>query len=377
MNDPEKTANGDQPTRARHVSRHGPARATVAIAFVHGMLAGLRQAGRDPAALLARAQLAPELLGEATARVPVDRYAELYNLTNQELDDEGFALFSLPMRVGTFEFLCRSVITAPTLAEAIARSIRFLRLLLPDLTVGLVSDAEQARLIIEEARPLSVGRIFAFEWLLRLLHGLFSWLVGRNLVLDSVSFPYPRPPHADDYALIYTAQSRFDAPRLAASFAASLLDLPVRRDEAALQAFLDGAPGKLTTLYRRDREMVQRVRNVLRESLPGAPSQAAVAHSLHLSPRTLHRRLEEEGSCFQAVKDALLRDLAIDRLEKSSLAIARIAAELGFADTAAFYRAFRRWTGMGPAGYRRRLQSVAQRQSTLPNGLAKTDGKAV
>jgi len=104
MNDPEKTANGELPTRMPHTGGHGPApRATVAIAFVHGRLAGLRHAGRDPAALLRRAQLAPELLGEATARVPVDRYADLYNLTNQ------VALFSVPMRIGTFEFLCRSV----------------------------------------------------------------------------------------------------------------------------------------------------------------------------------------------------------------------------------------------------------------------------
>jgi hypothetical protein len=190
MNNPEKTANEDRPIRSAHSGWQGPARATVAIAFVHGMLAGLRHRGRNTSDLLERAQLTPELLGDATARVPIDRYAELYNLINRELDDEGFGLFSLPMRLGTFEFLCRSVVTAPTLAEAIERSVRFLRLVLPDLNVRLASDPEQARLIVEEAQPLSIGRVFAFEWLLRLLHGLFSWLVGRNLVLDAVSFPY-------------------------------------------------------------------------------------------------------------------------------------------------------------------------------------------
>jgi AraC-like DNA-binding protein len=342
----------------------------VAIAFVHGMLAGLRHRGRNTSDLLERAQLTPELLGDATARVPIDRYAELYNLINRELDDEGFGLFSLPMRLGTFEFLCRSVVTAPTLAEAIERSVRFLRLVLPDLNVRLASDPEQARLIVEEAQPLSIGRVFAFEWLLRLLHGLFSWLVGRNLVLDAVSFPYAQPEHAEDYALIYTAHSSFDASALVASFAANLLDLPIRRDETALQAFLDGAPGKLTTLYRRDREMVQRVRNVLRESLPGAASQASVARALHLSPRTLHRRLEDEGSSFQAVKDALRRDLAIGKLATSRQTVAHIAADLGFADTAAFYRAFRRWTGIGPASYRRRLHTLAQRRSTSQQDTA-------
>lgn len=372
---PEKTAK--EMTRARakkatpSASLPAPARATVAIAFVQGMLAGLEHAGRDTARLLESAHIATQVLNDPGARIPVDRYADLYNRINSELDDEGFGLFSIPIRSGTFEFLCRSTITAPTLAEAIERSVRFLRLLLPDLGVRLDIHPEQACLSIGENRPLVIGRVFAFEWLLRLLHGLFSWLVGRSIVLDSVAFPYPRPDHAEDYALIYTAHSTFDAERLTAVFAANLLDLPIRRDEAALQSFLDGAPGKLTTLYRRDREIVLRVRNALRDALPASSSLAEVARTLNLSPRTLHRRLEAEGSSFQAIKDALRRDLAINRLAKTRQTLAAVAAELGFTDSAAFYRAFVRWTGIAPAHYRRRLQAAGhapggRRQYTPP-----------
>ena len=344
--------------------------ATVANAFVEGMLAGILHAGQAPAGLLERAGIATHVLEDSTARVPVERYAALYNLVNSELDDEGFGLFSVPMRCGSFEFLCRSVLTAPTLAEALLRSARFLRLILPDLAVSLEQNRQEARLLIRETQPLAIGRVFAFEWLLRLLHGLSSWLVGRSLVLDAVSFPYPRPAHADDYALIYTAHSRFlgeaaagepAAPddTLIACFAANLLDLPVRRDETALQSFLVGAPGRLSTLYRRDREMVLRVRDCLRDALPEPRTLAEVADQLHLSPRTLHRRLEDEGSSFQGIKDALRRDLAISRLTKTQQSLARIAGDLGFADASAFYRAFVGWTGMAPTHYRKRLKNEA------------------
>ena len=352
------------------------------------MLAGLVRQGIEPTPLLAAAEVN---VADAAKRIPVENYAALYNLINRELDDEGFGLFTQPMRLGSFEFLCRSTLSAPTLAEALQRACRFLRIVLPDLAVEIRRAKGVAELVISEQRQLAnrlddPGRVFAFEWLLRLLHGLACWLAGRGLALDSVSFPYPQPAHADDYALIFTEHSSFlpappsppaplpagargvdllpspacgrgaggEGNTLTATFNANLLDLPVRRDEAALAAFLDGAPGKITTLYRRDREMVIRVRDLLRSALPASLSLEDIADQLHLSPRTAHRRLEEEGSSFRAIKDALRRDMALARLTKTRDPIAQVAADLGYADSSAFYRAFVEWTGMAPVYYRRR-----------------------
>lgn len=337
--------------------------ATVAMGFVLGMLAGLRRRELDPSPLLHTAGID---IADIASRIPIDRYAALYNLLTRRMDDEGFGLFAQPMRVGSFEFLCRACLSAPTLAEALARASRFLRLVLPDLAIGIRRKGEHAELVIAETRHLTPevddpARVFAFEWLLRLLHALSCWLAGRSIMLDSVIFPYRRPGHADDYALIFTEDSRFmptvpgGMGTLVASFNANLLDLPLRRDEAALSTFLDGAPGKITMLYRRDREMVIRVRDLLRNTLPAPLSLDDIADRLHMSPRTLHRRLEDEGSSFRGIKDALRRDMALARLTKTRDSVARVATELGYADTSAFYRAFVEWTGMSPVQYRKRL----------------------
>jgi len=342
----------------------GPARATVAAGFVIGMLAGLGRAGRDAAPLLKAAGVAAASIDNPATRVPVDRYAALYTLTNLALDDEAFGLFSAPMRVGGFEFLCRAVASAPTLGEALERMGRCLRVLLPDVTVATQRQAGAAILSIAENRALAArrddpGRVFAFEWLLRLIHGLACWLVGRNLALDRVAFPYPRPPHADDYVLIYTEHAEFGVPVLAAQFDATLLDLPIRRDEAAINLFLQGAPGKITLLYHRDRELVLRVRELLRNALPANLDLDQVASALHLSQRTLHRHLADEGASFRTIKDALRRDLALSRFAKSKDPVAKIAADLGYADTSTFFRAFTAWTGLAPTEYRRRLGAAS------------------
>ena len=145
-------------------SAKGPAKrtASVAMGFVCGILAGALRQGWEPAYFLRQVGIAPEAFGDPRQRVPVERYAALYNLINRELNDESFGLFSRPMPVGSFELLTRSLAGSPIL--------------------------EVARLEIRETQPLGSGptdpcRIFAFEWLLRLLHGLFSWLLGRGVVL--------------------------------------------------------------------------------------------------------------------------------------------------------------------------------------------------
>jgi len=344
-----------RPSIAKHASqiRH---KGSVAPAFVRGMLAGAIHRGRDPVALLTATGIDPDCLVEDAARVPLADYADLYNRIVAELDDEAFGLFPVPMRAGCFEFLCRATITAPQLGEALQRAIRFLRTVLPEMQIGIAVNGNDALLSIDETQPLAVDRVFAYEWLLRLLHGLACWLVGRGIALDAVDFPYPRPAHAGDYALIYTANSRFDASRLTARIAANLLELPIRRDEAALQQFLDGAPGKLTMLYRRDRELVARVRDHLRERLPELPELEATAAELRMTPRTLNRRLEEEGSSFRAIKDALRRDIALSRIAKTAQPVALLAADLGYVDPSAFYRAFVGWTGVSPSAYRRRMR---------------------
>ena len=339
------------------------ARATVAAGFVTGLLAGVVHGGRDPRPLTDAAGIDGACLADPAVRVPLARYTTLYRMVAQALDDEAFALFSRPMPIGSFELLCRAIASAPTLAQALDRASRYLRILLPDVAVGVRRDAGRAHLTVFERWPLAArgddpGRVFAYEWLLRLIHGLACWLVGRGLALDRVAFPYPRPPHADDYSLIYTEHATFDAPALDAEFDATLLDLPIRRDETAVDTFLQGAPASITALYRRDREMVLKVRDLLAGALPANLELDRIAAALHLSPRTIHRRLTEEGTNFRAVKDTLRRDLALARLSKSREAVAQIAADLGYADTSAFFRAFTGWTVMAPSDYRRRTGST-------------------
>ena len=124
------------------------------------------------------------------------------------------------------------------------------------------------------------------------------------------------------------------------------------RDEAALAAYLKEGPVQIV-LPRRDHGISGRVRLHLQRSQPQWPDLERTAQALAMSAATLQRHLAAESTSFQALKDQLRREIAIYRLHTSGVPLAKLAAELGFADSSSFQHAFKSWTGSPPGRYRR------------------------
>jgi AraC-like DNA-binding protein len=78
------------------------------------------------------------------------------------------------------------------------------------------------------------------------------------------------------------------------------------------------------------------------------PSMAVCAKMLHVSPKTLTRRLSEEGTSFREIRDTLRKRLSNAYLKIRKISIQETAYMLGYSDSANFRRAFRRWLGIPP-----------------------------
>lgn len=333
---------------------------TVAMGFVTGLLSGYMSRGLDPSSLLEQVGIMPQALTTSDFRIPLAQYAALFNAVAEDLDDEAVGLFSEPVRGGSFELLVRAVLSSSTLEEALERASRFLKVLVPEMPLRVASSGSNAQLLITSSQKLDRNdprRIFALEWLLRLVHGMACWLAQKNVYLDVVSFPFSEPAHAADYSMVYTAQAKFCGEELIAEFTKRDLTIPVRRDEGALVDFLVGAPGRISILYRRDRDTIQSVRELLAADLRGSPSLTTVARELKMSPRTLQRRLSQEGMSLRDIKTAIKRNAALAKLTRTDQTVSQIAYEIGYSDAAAFYRAFRNWTSNGPRSYRSTFSS--------------------
>jgi len=330
---------------------HSPVAATP-IAFVRALLAAYERYGTPPGAALQHAHIPCSLLKDDTAHVTAAQFEALSGFAMQQLDDEALGWFSRRLPWGSYGMLCRAAVTAPTLGVALRRWCRMHRLLTDDVLLHLEVANGSAVLRIEERRALGKLREFCLVTLLRYVHGFACWAVDSRITLQRADFPFAAPPHAEVYPLLFPCPLHFGAAGAGYAFDAQYLALPLVRDEAATRTMLQRALPLTVLQYRRDRLLVTRVRALLREHPAEMATAEAIAARLHLSVRTLHRQLKEEGAALQALKDATRRELALQLLRHSRKPLKQIALAVGFRNEKSFARAFKGWTGMAPGAFK-------------------------
>ena len=323
------------------------------MAFARAIVSAYQRYGRDPAHALHRAQIAPEQLAKPDARITAWQMETLSGTAMQELDDEALGWFSRRLPWGSYGMLARASISAPTLQLALTRWCRHHGLIAPDIALALdVTDDLAWIRITEHAILPAPMREFCLVSVLRNIHGLACWLVDSRIPLQAAEFPFAPPPHADAYTVLFSGTSRFQQAQAAIIFDASYLTLPLRRDEKTLQQMLQHALPLTVLQYRRDRLLVQRVRQTLSSHAQQTHNAEALAALLHVSPRTLHRQLKEEGATLQGLKDEVRRARAIELLHRTARPVKQVAEAAGFRNEKSFIRAFKGWTGQSPAELR-------------------------
>jgi len=330
-----------------------PTRAETPMAFIRAMVEAYTQRGLDPSNALRKAQITPSQLKSANARVTTLQMEWMSEAAMRELDDEALGWFRRRLPWGSYGMLVRASLTAPTLGVAMQRWCRHHNLLTDDIALHLTADKHTASLALHEQHDLGTMREFCTVSVLRNALGVASWLTDSRIDLSQTALHFAAPPHQASYRVLFDGPTRFDAPLSHISFDAGYLQLPVRRDEAALQRMLQRALLLTVRPYRRDRLLVEKVRQALAEHPQATRNAEDLAALLHMSPRTLHRQLQDEGASLQQLKDNVRRERAMHLLLKTKKPIKQIAAEVGFANDKSFMRAFRTWTDQTPDELRR------------------------
>ena len=324
---------------------------TVPAAHVLDLAELVESLGASRDALLLGSGLTFAALEAQDARVSLQDAARLVERAKELTKEEalGFHL-GMRMRVPAHGYLGFAAMTAPTARHALELAVRYAPTRTTALKVELAIEGEQAVLYLDEATDLGSARD---TLLVALTVGL--WRIGESLtgqkLHGAADFAFPEP----SYAARFTAQAlpvRFGRPRNAVRFDLAVLELPlVNAHPSALRLAQEQCERELEQVDVDD--LVQRVRAAIPKPEGGFRTLDEVAQKLGVSSRTLKRKLKAEDTAFSDVLDALQSEQACALLRQEQLSIDEVAERVGYSDVSNFTRAFKRWTGVTPAAFRK------------------------
>ena len=316
-----------------------------------------------PGANFTAEQLSAIGLRDPDDRVPAARAHELLQAAFGRTQD--YALGLKAARAITFgdcgalDYMMRSATNVRSACELATRYLR------------LINDAIDCRLDVQGERALwrmesrvtmpPIAEDFLVAGLYR-MH-LSDWL-GALPDLECW-FTHEAPAQLDEYTNTFgSTRCRFSAPCSGFSFPRQCLDVPLSNADPKLHGVIRSlAEIKLAELPELQ-TFTQRLRFLLeRELLEGKLSCKRIARLMHMSPRTLARKLEAEGTTFYELVDAVRKAAALNHVVRSDVALSELSFSLGFSHVASFHRAFKRWTGQTPADYRRAASAALKVQS--------------
>ncbi len=304
--------------------------------------------------ILAAAGIEANRLDEPGARVSVIDIAVMLDRAMALTGEPGLGyeigLSSSLMSHGLMGF---GMLTSPTFRDAIRLGTEYLQIRVPVLSAELRVVDDVAVVSVVETVPLGELRQILFDLFLVKVARIGGAVTQYSLGLDDVElwFDYPEPPYYRRFA-DRLPPVRFDQGANEVHFDAALLDRrPETADPANAKMVEEQIRREVDELGIPD-DVVGQVRAALQPTDHGYPNLAEVADRLHLSSRTLKRRLAERGTSFHQLVDAARRAEAIRLLTGTALSIEQIARRLGYADPSSFRRAFQGWTDTTPGAFR-------------------------
>lgn len=313
----------------------------------------------------ARYDVAPEALFGSKARdfmtlepvevrLPLQEYRVLFERAVALTGEPALGLHcGLYASESAFDLMAPLVAHVPSLRDAIREIRQFQSLLFvgPDLHLSECGGVARLRCSFPRSHAASDRAIaeFVMAGLMRMLRA-FGIQRGE---LYAARFEHRRPAYHPLYSSVFERTERFSDRFTGLEFSAELLDRPHLHSNPVLQTLLHGQAEQRMHRISRPTRLVDRLKVYLRNQ-PAArvPDMSAAARELGVSVRSLRRRLAEEGISYRTLTQDLQRDQACAMLRNTDFTIQGVAGALGFADTASFHRAFKRWTGFTACEYR-------------------------
>lgn len=335
------------------------------MSWVKTVLAAAERVGiaRDRLLVLAGIH-ADELSSE---RWPIDYITRLWRAAVHCTQDDSFGLKAgAQVGPGSFNVVSYLLQSAPNLREAIGLVQRYQRLISDGGRFQIIAGIDASWVVYHPRQGMLAFSPHQVEAVLAAVVAFSCWITGRVIRPKQVQFNQPRIGSEACYREVFGCPVRFEQAFSGLLLDNALLDAPLPQADARLARMHDQYAAQHLAVLSQGGVSVQELRAWIANALQGrVPTRAEAARALGISERTLARRLQEQQLSFSLLLDSVRRDAALLAVARPELTLAYIGQSLGFAESAVFWRAFRRWTGYTPAQWRSRQKLGNQSDEPL------------
>ena len=309
--------------------------------------------GHDPEALYRNVGIDPDLLNKPGARIPYTLVNRLWAEATEIIDDPCFGLKAAKYwHPSYFHALGYAWLASHTLRDALNRFVRYLRIVSEKIFLTLVDEPDGFTLI-SSYEVLGMRVPAQIDMGMAMSIHICRLNFGENLNPVTVNIMHAAPSCAQEYQALFKVPVQFSADRDSMTFSYADVDKYLIGANSQLARLNDQVMVDYLGKLNKD-DIIDRVTSVIVDILPsGGVVDEKVAETLHMSVRSLQRRLKEVGTTFRTLLETVRKDLASTYVHDLDVELAEVAFLLGFSDQSSFSRAFRRWTGHSPSEARK------------------------
>ncbi|MBW7472517.1 AraC family transcriptional regulator [Marinobacter sp. M216] len=331
----------------------------ISVLHVSVLLRAAAAEGADTEHLTSNFRLSAETLASAAARISIPRFMRLGHAAIAQTGNRALGLrigaLTRPVDAGIAGLAGQS---AETAGEALSTLIRY-SLLTSQNSRGAPSlNAKDRQALFYSIRPYNAFNFFVVDSVLAAWTQFVRNVTGQYEVLERVTIEYPSVGQDDLFESWFRCPVHFGAKENGITLKPEIWTQPTRQAQAAMHE-------KLVDLCERELQQIRkgwttgdRVKHLLTPLFKGeSPSLETIASKLGVAPWTLQRQLAAEGTGFRELVDETRKQLARDYIRETETALSEIAWLLGFANPAAFHKAYRRWFDISPGEHRNRLKA--------------------
>ncbi|MEM9695817.1 MAG: AraC family transcriptional regulator ligand-binding domain-containing protein [Myxococcota bacterium] len=326
---------------------------SLAGAYIELVADHLASMGVDVRSWLGTYGLTEAVVSEANLSLPVETWGRLLLDARTLAREPALGLFiGERLVVRTHGFLGYAAMSSRTVLDMVDVLERFTTTRISGVALRREMAGDELQLRLEELIALGPIRPFLFEAVALSLKNILAAVTMGACPIASAYFLEPEPEYADLARDILGCEVHYGSAWAGVSIPRVKAELRLKMaDPHAFQEAAEICQRQLDELERKQ-TMATRVERLLLESRHGFPPLASTARRLHLTPRTLHRRLEQEGTSYRALLDGVRFRLACEYLARGGTRVEEIAYMLGYSDPSNFRRAFKRWAKVTPLAYR-------------------------